>query len=228
MNKGKIKAILFMVTFLLVVAVVCNLLVDMQTARKDNAAETLNPLSFVTPEPAMNTVTPVETPVPPAAPVVTPAPTPAPAATPAPTPEPTPAPTPVPVYGDTIGSGSFTSETGTLLNTRADWTATTVDENTVRITLNVYLISYQLQIMKVDNSVHVMVGDSYVSCGSPEVNWDENMQIETLLSSTAHDVSLSAGNSANIPVAVEYYFGGTYGNQDIDVIECGGNISLSR
>lgn len=228
MNKGKIKAILFMVTFLLVVAVVCNLLVDMQTARKDNAAEPLNPLSFVTPEPAMNTLTPAATPAPPAAPVVTPAPVPTSAPTPVPTPVPTPAPTPAPVYGDVIGSGSFASDTGTLLNSRADWTATTVDENTVRINLNVYLISYQLEIMKVDNSVHVMVGDSYQSCASPEVKWEENQKLETLLSSTAHDISLSSGYSANIPVAVEYYFGGTYGNQDIDVIECGGSISLSR
>lgn len=227
MNRGKIKAILFMVTFLLVVAVVCNLLIDMQAARKESSVETLAPFHVNTVEPAMNTLTPVQTAAPtaaPVAPVQTPAPTPA----PTPTPVPTPAPTPVPVYGETVGSGSFISDTGTPLNLRADWTAVTTDANTVSINLNVYLVSYQLQIMKVAKSVHVMVGDNYVTGDSPEVNWDENQQLETLMSSTTHTVSVPVGSSALIPVAVEYYFGGTYSNQDIDVIECGGNIAINR
>ena len=43
MSKGRIKAVLFIVVFLLVIAVAVNLLMDMQSERKAEATPTVDP-----------------------------------------------------------------------------------------------------------------------------------------------------------------------------------------
>ena len=117
MRKGKIKALLFIIVFLLVMATAIALLLDMEREKKEVQELGYDPYA-ATPVPTLApTVTPMPvstimpTPVPP-----TPVPTPPP--TPVPTPTPAPTPTPVPV-GQVIGSGSFRSETGVPLNVRA-------------------------------------------------------------------------------------------------------------
>lgn len=233
MSKGKIKTVLFLIVFLLVLAVACNLLMDL-TAGKDDGDEggrsslpTADPyITTPTAEPAQG-LAPIETPAQTIQPVSTPDPTPVP--TIAPTPVPTPAPTPTPVPADTVlGSGSFKSETGVPIDVRADWTATVVDADTVKVTVNVNLVSYSLHITAAPNSVNVSVGDDYRSAGSPTVDNDENVQITTLLATTEHYLSLSQGQSGSFPVAVEYHFGGVYKELELPVIECGGSITLSR
>ena len=237
MNKGRIKAVLFLVVFLLVMAVAVNLLLDMDRERREvvhlpaaaPAAETPaeTPTPVQTPAP-----TPVQTPAP--TPVPTPAPTPVP--TPAPTPDPylsapspTPVPTPVPVpVGQELGSGRFTSETGVGMNVRAEWRANVLDQSRVQVTVQVYLDSYSLQITEARNSLNVSVGDSYKTADTPTVNLEDNAKHETLLATTEHTVNLSDGESRSFPVQVEYYFGGTYMKKDLPVIECGGSITLAR
>ena len=229
MNKGKIKAILFIVVFLLVMAVCIHLLLEIEQEKDavvylPTATET--PVTVPTTAPTnAPVVTPAPTPVPTQAPVVTPAPTPVP--TPAPTPEPLPTAAPVPV-GEVIGSGTFQSETGVAMNVRAVWTATTVDSERVKVTVQVYLDSYSLHIIAVNNCVNVSVGDSYVSANAPAVDWDQNVKIETLLATTEHIVSLADGQVKTFPVQVEYQFGGEYQKKELPVIECGGSIQLSR
>lgn len=230
MSKGRIKAVLFIIVFLLVIAVAVNLLVDMQSERKAEATPTNDPYA--------NTVTPsvdmqpaLETPQP------TPAiePSVAPTATPTATPTPTPIPTattepvqPVIPQGEVIGSGSFTSDTGTPLNLRADWTATVLDSERVEVTVNVYLVSYQIEVRELYNAVNVSVGDQYASADSPAIKWENNTRLETLLASTVHTLSLPSGSSASFPLAAQYQFGGTYSKVELPVIECGGTIELSR
>ena len=233
MSKGRIKAVLFIIVFLLVIAVAVNLLMDMQSEKKAEATPTNDPYA--------NTVTPsVETP--PA--LETPQPTPAiepsvattaTTATPTATPTPTPIPTattepvqPVIPQGEVIGSGSFTSDTGTPLNLRADWTATVLDSERVEVTVNVYLVSYQIEVRELYNAVNVSVGDQYASADSPAIKWENNTRLETLLASTVHTLSLPSGSSASFPLAAQYQFGGTYSKVELPVIECGGTIELSR
>ena len=101
MDMRRIKAVLFIVVFLLVMAVAVNLLVDMQNARQEIDVGSNAP-AIVTPPVGGDNSAPVEIPV--ATPVPTMVPTPAPTeinvatpvATPVPTPEPTPEPTPTP------------------------------------------------------------------------------------------------------------------------------------
>ena len=237
MSKGRIKAVLFIIVFLLVIAVAVNLLMDMQSDRKADTTPTSDPYAnTVTPsvetQPALETAQPTPAIAPSTAPTATPAPaTPVPTVTPTPTPVPTATPEPVqPVIpqGEVIGSGSFTSDTGTPLNLRADWTATVLDSERVEVTVNVYLISYQIEVRELYNAVNVSVGDQYASENSPAIKWENNTRLETLLASTVHTLSLPSGSSDSFPVAVQYQFGGTYSKVELPVIECGGTIELSR
>lgn len=237
MSKGRIKAVLFIIVFLLVIAVAVNLLMDMQSERKADATPTNDPYAnTVTPsvetQPALETPQPTPAIAPSTAPTATPVPaTPVPTQAPTPTPVPTATPEPVqPVIpqGEVIGSGSFTSDTGTPLNLRADWTATVLDAERVEVTVNVYLISYQIEVRELYNAVNVSVGDQYASADSPAIKWENNTKLETLLASTVHTLSLPSGSSASFPLAAQYQFGGTYSKVDLPVIECGGTIELSR
>lgn len=235
MSKGKIKAVLFIIVFLLAIAVAINLLVDMQSERKAEATPTGDPYAnTVTPsietQPAVETAQPTPAAAPSTALTATPVP-----ATPVPTPTPTPAPTvtpepaqPIIPQGEVIGSGSFTSDTGTPLNIRADWTATVLDSESVEVTVNVYLISYQIEVRELYDAVNVSVGDQYASANSPAIKWENNTRLESLLASTVHTLRLPSGSSASFPLAAQYQFGGTYSKVELPVIECGGTIELSR
>ena len=237
MSKGRIKAVLFSIVFLLVIAVAVNLLMDMQSEKKAEAPPTNDPYAnTVTPsvetQPALETPQPTPAIVPSVAPTATPTPAATvPTASPTPTPGPTATPEPVqPVIpqGEVIGSGSFTSDTGTPLNLRADWTATVLDSERVEVTVNVYLVSYQIEVRELYNAVNVSVGDQYASADSPAIKWENNTRLETLLASTVHTLSLPSGSSASFPLAAQYQFGGTYSKVELPVIECGGTIELSR
>ena len=231
MSKGRIKAVLFIIVFLLVIAVAVNLLMDMQSEKKAEATPTNDPYAN-TVTPSAETQPALETPQP--TPAIEPSVAPTPAA-PVPTATPTPIPTattepvqPVIPQGEVIGSGSFTSDTGTPLNLRADWTATVLDSERVEVTVNVYLVSYQIEVRELYNAVNVSVGDQYASADSPAIKWENNTRLETLLASTVHTLSLPSGSSASFPLAAQYQFGGTYSKVELPVIECGGTIELSR
>lgn len=227
MNKGKIKAILFIVLFLLVLAAAVTLLLDLE--RQDREAAFTVPTPRGTAVPAL-TIPPVVTPVPTPVPTYMPTPAPTPVPTPIPTPPPTPAPTPTPVQvGQIIGTGTFTSETGVPMNIQANWTAKILDENRVRVTVEVNIVSYSLNILRSANALSVSVGDSYETADTPTLNVDNNTALETNhLATTEHTIPLAAGQSGSFPVQVQYLFRGVYFQRQIDTVECGGSITLSR
>ena len=228
MNKGRIKAVLLIIVFLLVVALICSWLTNTDKT-EEQPAENTNP-----PEESSNVIVidpngtqsaaPVNTP----APATTPAPTPTPTPAPTPTPVPTPTPTPTPQYGDSLGSGSFKSDTGLPINLRADWSVKTVSASQVEVTIKVSVDSYAIHLQAVPYAVKLNVNGEYVSMDAPAVDYDGSAATNTVFGSKTFTVNLSSGSSANIPVAVEWHFGGTYGGEQIDVIECGGTISVSR
>ena len=222
MDKRRIKAVIFILLFLLVMAVAVNLLLDME---KDKREVVHLPGESAAPAP---TEAPAPTPVP-ATPAPTPAPTPTPEptrdpyidtpATPVPTLQPLPTPTGTPTpEGEELGTGTFRSETGVGLNVRAEWT----------VTMQIWLDSYSLHLIQVNNCVNVSVGESYVTANAPAVDIDDNSAHQTLLATTEHVVNLADGESRSFPVQVEYQFGGTYQQQELPVIECGGAIELKR
>ena len=232
MDKRRIKAVIFILLFLLVMAVAVNLLLDME---KDKREVVHLPSESAAPAP---TEAPTPTPVP-ATPAPTPAPTPTPEptrdpyidtpATPVPTLQPLPTPTGTPTpEGEELGTGTFRSETGVGLNVRAEWTANVMDAKHVKVTMQIWLDSYSLHLIQVNNCVNVSVGESYVTANAPAVDIDDNGAHQTLLATTEHVINLSDGESRSFPVQVEYQFGGTYQQQELPVIECGGAIELKR
>lgn len=227
--KNKITAVLFIVVFLLVVAVVFTFFSSWKNDGPDVSADPTVPSSnpeagIITYEPTNVPTQSIETPVPTTA--NTPVPTPPPAETPTPTPTPTPA---QPVFtGSDLGSGSFSSDTGAKLNIHADWSAKTVSDSQAEVTVTVYLDSYSLHLQAVPNSVNINLGGQYVSLGAPEVDYDGSAAITTELASKTFTVDLSSGESESYSLSVEWHFGGTYGDVELPVVECGGTVSLSR
>ena len=94
--------------------------------------------------------------------------------------------------------------------------------------MQIWLDSYSLHLIQVNNCVNVSVGESYVTANAPAVDIDDNSAHQTLLATTEHVVNLADGESRSFPVQVEYQFGGTYQQQELPVIECGGAIELKR
>ena len=230
MNKGRIKAVVLIIVFLLVVAVIFSWLTntdkkDEQPADNTNPPEESSNVIVIDPNSTQSTA-PVNTPAPTPTPVPTPTPTPAP--TPTPTPAPTPTLTPTPTYGDNLGSGTFKSETGVPINLKADWSVKTISASQVEVTIKVSVDSYAIHLQAVPYAVKLSVNGEYVTMDAPAVDYDGSAATNTVFGSKTFTVNLSEGSSANIPVAIEWHFGGTYGGQEIDVIECGGTISVSR
>ena len=232
MDKRRIKAVIFILLFLLVMAVAVNLLLDMEKDKREVVhlpSESAAPAPTETPAPTEVPATPAPTPVP----TPTPEPTRDPyidtPATPVPTLQPLPTPTGTPLpEGEELGTGTFRSETGVGLNVRAEWTAKVMDAQHVKVTMQIWLDSYSLHLIQVNNCVNVSVGESYVTANAPAVDIDDNGAHQTLLATTEHVINLSDGESRSFPVQVEYQFGGTYQQQELPVIECGGAIELKR
>ena len=232
MDKRRIKAVIFILLFLLVMAVAVNLLLDMEKDKREVVhlpSESAAPAPTETPAPTEVPATPAPSPVP----TPTPEPTRDPyidtPATPVPTLQPLPTPTGTPLpEGEELGTGTFRSETGVGLNVRAEWTANVMDAKHVKVTMQIWLDSYSLHLIQVNNCVNVSVGESYVTANAPAVDIDDNGAHQTLLATTEHVVNLADGESRSFPVQVEYQFGGTYQQQELPVIECGGAIELER
>ena len=225
--KNKLVAILFIIVFVLLVAVICSLLMDGQDVtdiddvRLSTGAATDSPVvtSIATPTPDPNA-----TPAPAA--TLLPLPTEAPTPTPEPTPTPGPTPTPVPA-GMELASGSFSSANQVALNVVADWSAKTVDANTVAVTVTVSAESYSLH-LDPTKSVNVSLAGQYVTLDVPAVTYDGSALAKNELASTTINIDLPAGSSNSYTLAVEWHFGGVYMNMPIEVLECGGTIDLVR
>ena len=232
MTSGKIKAVLFIIVFLLIVAVLASWFVS----RDETGAPAPEPaaveappaddtLVVVTPEPTAVLITPQPTPV------ATPKPT------PAPTPVPTPAPTPAPLfdispaittgsYGDPLGSGSFSSSYGLGIDLVSDWSVSVVDAESVSVTVTVSVQSGTLYSGPVP--LGISVGGQYQTLTANSVNYDSTAVGKHTLGSQSFTAAAPAGQVSTIPVQASWHFGGSYGGNELPVLECGGTISVKR
>ena len=239
MKAGKVKAVFFIVVFLLMLALIVNWAMGLDASRRqpedrydpepggdatvivdgDDGAQPAgqqpanNPSSVPTTPPAS-----APTPPPPAS-----TPTPAPTPTPQPTPEPTPTPIPA---GMSLGSGAVRSDTGTGVNLRCDWTAVTAGDGKAEITLSISADSYALFLGEMTNNVHLRLGDQIANLSQPSLQ-HEGGATNTPFGSRSFTVSLAPGSNS-FPVAIEWDYRGSYGGQQLDVIECGGTITINR
>ena len=167
-------------------------------------------------EPVTESEMPVEQPT--AAPTATPRPT----ATPTPAPEPSSAPS-----GKVIASGAFDSATGCGINTRTQWTATENGDSSVLLTLKVYVRSYSVSIGARGYTVTVNGVSASGMTRAVEVD-SANSVVETLLFTYSTEIDLAAGESAQLPVSVDWKYDGQYSSQPLDVIHSDSTLSLSR
>lgn len=231
--KGRIVAVLFIVVFVLLIAVVFSLLND------SSSTEDISSFRIQSQQTDGGIVSQIETPPVTQAPQTTWLPNPTtepvyvPAVTPAPTPvpTPTPAPTPVPVPVNTvIGSGSFESNNaarGKYLDIVANWTATTVSEYQAEVEVVVNTKSWQLESGSFE-SVHISLGDQYATCTSNPINYQTAALGINELARHTFTVELPNGASNTYPLQVEWEFGGVYMMEPFPVLECGGTVNLSR
>ena len=131
--------------------------------------------------------------------------------------------------GTSLGSGTFRSDSGTSINIHADWTALVSGPNTVDITVTAYVDSYSLYTTASPDVLNIAVDGQYFSLASPAIEIPTTTQpVSTKINSRTVTVTLSGGETRNIPVEVNWQYRGTYGGTYLDSIECGGNITLSR
>lgn len=226
--KGKLVTILFIIVFLLLVAVIFSLLTDDQNVNDINdyrlqTVQTDTPILVDVP-----TAPPAATAVPTMLPLPTPEPTPIPVVLPtfAPTPMPTPEPTPIPLITD-LGFGSFRSNTGRYIDVVADYSVTAIDANQIRVDVAVGVESYSLHVIAAP-SVNVSFAGQFKTLNAPAITYDGGEHIRNELGSTSFIVDLPMGSSNTFTLAVEWHFGGWYMNTELPVIECGGTVSVVR
>ena len=252
MNNGmKTKVTLFLVLFLLVVALIVYIL----TSGGEREVYNPNPVVMTAP-PASAAPAPTPTPAP-----ATPAPTPIPTFSPTPyrTAEPVPAfsptpylpapdiflpDTPVPVVTEapfavftvpsapTVAStsGTFTSDSGARLNIHADWSAV-LSESTAQVTVIVYADHYSIQHHSYQ-SLFIQLGDETRALYASEIISASNEPQHTELGRTTFTIPYVRGEMRAWPLHVQWKFNGTYGKDasgnpiELPVIECGGILTL--
>ena len=129
--------------------------------------------------------------------------------------------------GVSLGSGSFRSNTGVALNLIAEWSAVSADSNKAVVTVSVSCESHSAFFSA--HQVHLMLGEQTASLTQPAINVEENVRTVTPFGSCSFTVDLPDSGSLTLPLAVEWQCGGiTYTGTTFDVIECGGNVVLSR
>ena len=212
MNKQTAYVFAAFVLVLLIIAGVATWAMGFFDSGEDRLEATEPPVESL--DPALPSARPTETPLP----TATPSPTP----TVTPTPEPSSEPA-----GKVIASGAFDSNTGCGINTRTRWTASEKDGGTVLLTFKVCARSYSVGIGQ--RAYTITVNGASASGTTRAVDVDSpNAIVETLLFTYTAEISLPAGQSASVPVSVDWKYQGQYSGQDLDVIHSESVISLSR
>lgn len=254
MNTGmKFKMTLFIVLFLLLVAVIIYIIggngeeayynpysVNVPAEQSTSSQQGQNQQQYYTDASSAvqqsssqpQTIQPVQQ-----TPASVPSPIPAVIQTPMPTttmtPEPTPIPTPTPQpVGMAVGNGSFRSESGTLLNTHCDWSAEVADESTVNVTMTLYVDHYQLD-YSAYKAVLFTLGEESQTIDGEDIHYTEGGLRSTPVGTAVFSVPAARGETKSIPLSARWNFGGQYGDGngnkiDIDHIQCGGTVTISR
>ncbi len=136
-----------------------------------------------------------------------------------------------PYPSKSLGSGTFSSQSGAWLNTHTDWSAVTVSDTQVEVTVSVYLDHQSLQSGS-HNGVTILLGEQSFSENAPSIRHETNEPKSTLLSSHTFTVDLAQGETTTLNLSTDWHYGGTYGGPNgrvkLDVIKCSGMITLAR
>lgn len=219
---NKFKVTFFIIVFLLLAAMIVFIVTSTNSEREyyyNSATVTTDNLS----SPDVPSATPeIATP----SPTLTPSPTPSPTPTPSPSPTPTPEPSSEPL-GTVIAQGRFQSQSGSLIDIDADYSAVTATDTTVHVNVSVSLNHYAINCIG-GRTLNISLGDDYQTVYVEPLNYDGGTRTTSLLGSYSFNVDLLPGQSVTLPLQVSWQFGGVYGGVELPSIDCGGQITLSR
>lgn len=154
---------------------------------------------------------------------------PTPSPTPETTPTPTAAPTPTPqAAGIPLGGGTLSSNTGKWIDVDAVWSAETVDNAKVKVTVSANLRSYRLQLGASRNALEIVVGSQVTTMDVEAMTIETDQEVTTELGTYSFTVDAPIGQATTIPVKVNWHFGGVYSGTQLDVITAEGNITIGR
>ena len=201
MTKHRLHVFIALVLVLLIIAGLCALLTNGNENENDEPEETQEPSS----EPVESS-DPEETAEPSSSPAAEP--------TPEPTPEETLDPS-VPATRELNLSGDFASTSGTNLNIGVKWNAVSRNDETIRLSVDVYLYSYAMHCGVVDGSVSV--NGETKSFVSDSIAYDSTEKLQALkLQSMALDLPIAVGETVSIPISAQWNFSGQYNGKDIE------------
>ena len=100
------------------------------------------------------------------------------------------------------------------------------------VTVTVYCDHQSIYSSALPGAVNILVDNQYATLDSPALEQDDNTPRSTQLASKTFTIDLADGQSRSIPVQAEWGYGGSYGSPwgqvQLDSLECGGTITLSR
>lgn len=224
------------ITILLVLLVVIVLEVVLLT--RCGSEDTATELPRMTPSPTADLSTPAPTetpaPTPEAVIITTPAPTTPPAtqapATPEPTAEPTPeptatpAPTALPSYGTYLSSGSFSSDTGTILNMQIEWTAYDDGSGNAVIAVTGTVSSYSLYLASIYDGATISLGGYSTTSTTRAINQDDSAGLS---SNPIFLTTLTVPKGTSGDMTVVWRYGGSYSGVSLPTIEASGYVSTN-
>ena len=199
------------------------------------------------PEPTAELEEPTPTPKPTQKPTPTPTPTPSPTAEPseeppAPSPEetakPSPSPSAAPKSSPTFipppsvapaegakSSGSFSSNSGTSLNTLVSWNATPKDDGTVQLEVKLLLGACRIDVTQKATGAALNIGGTDYSFDTPAVAQESNDLSTHWLCTKSITLPYTPGMS--VPISSVYHYGGTYNGVSIDDLTAEGSAVIS-
>lgn len=164
---------------------------------------------------------PEPTPAPTAAPTPAPAPTTAPTPAPVPTAEPGPEPSP---SGESIAKGGFSSDTGTYLNLCCDWEAFKTGDNKATVKMDISIRTASITLNRVESGIQLSLGRQTSSMTQPALDYTGG-KTTIFFGSMNFPVELAAGSN-ELLLDVIWHFNGSYSGKTLDLIECGGTITI--
>ena len=137
-------------------------------------------------------------------------------------------PPPPPFVPRTIGSGSFRSSTGVNLNLVTKWSCTTTDSGNASLKLDFYVESYTIYAAACPAALTITAYGVTSALDMPDLSLETSALTQTHVGSKNYNISITDGNTATVPIAVKWYFGGVYSGVDLSVIESSADLFLSR
>ena len=123
-------------------------------------------------------------------------------------------------------SGRINPKDSNNIELHIEWTATQkADSPTASVTVKVFLDSYEVYIGARDNCKIILDGDTE-TFKTGVISRKSSAFQSSMIYSNTYEVLSPAGETVELPVSAEFFFGGKYGSKYFDWIKVDGTITL--